>query len=376
MDRKLHSPRYLALLFGSTLIFAAGVATGYYLKGKSTVGIVRSQAAASLDVAKDAESDSPTGSDSAAIKDLSRSESERRIGRFADCLKSTSEDVRRMEWLILLQNLQPSDCLTIREMFRSMDRQGRAFPFEWDAFWKRWGTVDGAGALEYIKSEDPRQEWVRDIAGKTLFGLGSKDPDAAKKWLAEHQDSPLFNSAFTGYIAGVALTDFRKGTAYALEAIPAGHELLNHSMGCLAEGAAQQAGLTGVLEWFDQLPDDAEHSSHKATAISHVTRHLMQAGQAPAMEWLASKAGTKWRSDEKIGQVADWVAGSDPAKAMEWLTGLPPSPATGSYPGMTRVINRWAGSDPAAFETWLRSPKDKTIQDQAVAAYEKIRGQK
>jgi hypothetical protein len=62
--------------------------------------------------------------------------------------------------------------------------------------------------LAYITSEDADQPWVQDIAGKTFFGWGGKDPEAARQWLAEHQDSALFDSAFGGYIAGVALTDF------------------------------------------------------------------------------------------------------------------------------------------------------------------------
>lgn len=298
-----------------------------------------------------------------------------RIREFASCLLSNNEGERRSKWMALIREMTPDDCLTIREMFKKMDRQGRTYPFEWEAFWKRWGEIDGTGALAYIEMQDQTQGWVSDIAGKTFFGWAAKDPMKSRDWLARNQDSPLFNSAFSGYISGLALDDVRAGTAYALSAVPPGNELLSFSMGVLVEGAAQQGGLRGVTEWFDQLPDDVEHFEHKRIAADHVMRHMMQAGPDRAMDWLSDKAGSPWRNDDKIGQVADWVANGDPAAAMNWLVTLPASPVSGSYPGMTRVMNKWMTTDPVAFEAWLKSPKTESVQAQAVAAYQNILGE-
>jgi hypothetical protein len=80
-------------------------------------------------------------------------------------------------------------------------------------------------------------------------------------------------------------------------------------------------------------------------------------------------AGTPYRSDDRLGEVAEKIAASDPAKAVEWVASLPPSPQDGHYIAIGRTMNAWGEHDAPAAEAWLNNLPPSPLRDQALIAY-------
>jgi hypothetical protein len=352
----------MKLVAGAVAIFLTGILVGR-LTSSSATPLIQTAGKAAAPV--------PLGEAELSRASAGSGVLDNAVTRFATCLANPTEIERHAEWMLLLQDLTPENAPAVRQLFRDMASHGRTFSAEWDAFWKRWGVIDGPGAANYALTQDLREYWARDTVGKALFGWAGRQPDAAGQWLEQHRASPAFRSAQGGYVAGVALLDYKRGTRYALEEIPAEQQIMQFAMAVATEGALQQGGLRGMLEWFDQLPDDELHRAHKQAALPHVVGRLQQAGNDRAMEWLREKAATPWRSDPSIEELSSAVARDEPQRALDWLSTLPPT-ADGHFSGVERAIGEWVHQDRAALEKYLPQLQPPEFREHAQAAYQKF----
>jgi hypothetical protein len=285
--------------------------------------------------------------------------------RFWTALTISDEQERQAAWLAMLPNMTADNAAEIRELFRKMDKQGRWFVSEWNVFWKRWGEVDAAAALKDI--ENVGSQYHPDLAEKILKGWATTGSAEARTWLEANRASPSYHSALRGYLDGLARTNLDRATQDALT-LGQGHNM-HRLVEVLTEQALRQRELGGMVEWWKSLPEDPNDGSAKREAIQHVYWRMRIASNDQAGEWLAQLANTPYRPDTQIGNLAERMAQSDPAKALEWVTSLPPSPADGRYTAIGRTVNALAQRDPTAVETWLADQKPSPLRDQGLVAY-------
>lgn len=370
------NPRNFGLTLGAASIFVVGVATGYTIRGidGSSPGVRDHPLSPIANSAQPAQitEDAAEAYKAAYTSAVEEPHGKELVTRYAACLLNSSEEERQREWLVLLDNLTAAEALEVRNVFLTMDRLGRQFPFEWGQFWQRWGKVDGPGAIAYLRSQDQGLAWVRELYDNVLRGWAAKDAESAIKWLQENESSQNFDPAFRGAIKGLAAKDLGRATRLALESVPAGNEQLGDTMRMLVERAVESGQVSGMLNWFHELPEDAARGGHKQIASNYVANFLLHAGADYAREFGTEAASASWRVDEVIGRCAERIAMESPAEAMRWLTSIPASPNDGAYPAMNRVLRKWAETDLPALEQWLKEAKPDGVQDQALAAFSRF----
>jgi hypothetical protein len=361
------SPSRVLIVLGTIGGFAAGIGIALYLTGSPlpAAGPVGPASASSPgnSAPADPAAASSSGSDAAAGPTLTGPEL---VQKFWDCLTMPDEADRQRSWLGMLNKLTKEDAAEVRALFKKMDRQGRWFVPEWDAFWPRWGVLDGAAAIASVEKNEG-EEWKPYFADKILRGWAQGDPEAALQWLRDHRESPMYGNGVRSYVDGLAKRDLDRATQFVLgekAEDTAGH--LGSFMTSLAERALQQRMVGGMTTWFSALPE----SPAKTAAVDAVAFRLTRADPVRAMEWVGDQATQAWRSDKAISDLAEKVAQGNPQGALDWATKLPPSPASGRYNGLSKSVQALAAKDSAAVETWLADPKlDPAIRDQATIAY-------
>jgi hypothetical protein len=242
----------------------------------------------------------------------------------------------------MLKNLRKEDALAVAPLFWAMQREQGVDPaFEAEAFWFRWGVVDGANALKHA------EKFGADRA-QVMRGWAQTDLEAARAWLDEHPD----DDALEGFVAGYAQRDLDGATRFVLgEKVSSGHPLVT-PVRTLMIAARQQRQLAGLIQWYEALPE----SALKKAAFAGVSSQL--AGGQLLTDWVASKATSPERNDGVIASFANSLANGDPEpiKALDWLSKLPPSPTTGRYDGLDRVLPTLVGKNPTAAQQWLARP--------------------
>jgi hypothetical protein len=136
-------------------------------------------------------------------------------------------------------------------------------------------------------------------------------------------------------------------------------------MEVLVEQALQQRHIDGMLEWWRGLPDDRAAVGARGAAVEHIVRRL---DEERAQNWLREVASTPYRPDQQIGEFAARLAQNDPAYAIAWVASLQPSPNTGHYTGIGRVIRAWEQHDAAGLNQWLARLPPSSFRDQVLAA--------
>ena len=288
------------------------------------------------------------------------------VKRVWTTLTIADENERHAEWLRLLPKLTREDALAIRGLFQKMDAEGRRFDFEWFSFWPKWGELDGPGALAYLSANESAS-WRPTAAEMLLRGWSKSDPNAARAWLTANAASPFYEGALRGYLDGVARLDLARATSEAL-VLGSGKDMAQLTE-VLVEQALQQRQINGMVEWWRTLPEDSADGSARKAAVEHVYSRLQTADVDRAQTWMTELAATPYRSDDQLGEVAEKIAAANPARAVEWVASLPPSPQDGHYIAIGRTMHAWGEQDAPAAETWLNSLDPSPLRDQAIVAY-------
>ena len=347
--------------------FVAGIWVGTFISGSSQAhSETRSASPASIAASQSA-ADAPLHSADLARHVNSSSDPENLTEKFWTTLTIADERERQMAWLAMLSNLTAENAMDVRELFRKMDAQGRWFVPEWNAFWARWGEVDGPAALAQVNALGSMREYQPMLAERIVKGWATKDPAGARAWLLANTSSSWYEGALRGFLDGQARTNLDAATQDAI-VLGKGRDMGRLTQ-VLTEQALQQRQLSGMLEWWQTLPDDPADGSARREAVAHVFQRLMVASDGRANAWLAELAGTPYRADEQIGSLAETIAEKSPAGALTWVTSLPPSPSDGHYTGIGRTVRTLAQQNPATVEEWLNKLPPSPLRDQGLVAY-------
>ena len=348
--------------------FVAGICVGVFISGPPTHSPSQSSSAARSNDSSVTTDNRIVGKEDSAAAALTATSTDSAdvLEKFWTTLTIGDDRERQAAWFALLSNLNSGNAAEVRELFRKMDAQGRWFVPEWDAFWLRWGEVDGRAALEQVPTTG-NAEYQPMLAEKILKGWAAKDPAGARNWLTANPSSPLYLGALKGYLTGLARTDLDRATQDAL-ALGKDHEIDGISE-VLTEQALKQRQLAGMLDWWRSLPEDTGESSLRRQAIGDIYQRLQAANDPRTGDWLTELAGTPFRPENEIGEHAAKIAATDPAAAISWVASLPPSADEGHYTGIGRTVRALAAKDPVAVENWLGKLPASPFRDQAYVAY-------
>lgn len=290
------------------------------------------------------------------------------INRFAQCFRISTPDEHRWEFLNLLREMGAAEVPAVIDLLIHESKQGVVPDADWHALWRRWGALDGPAALDY-HLKLPDSSWNGLDIWRTMLGWSQSNPSATAAWLQSHPEARHFDNAFLGYVEGFASADLTAATEMTLRSISSGDPLMWRATEQLAEQALRQGKLAGLEAWFDQLPADPKQGSAKHAAEDHVWWRLQSANFDTGVAWVRKHANGPWRSDHIIGEVADRLSSKDPSAALEWLENVNASPKDGSYPGLDKVVRKWAQKDVATLENWLIESAGGALQQQALAHY-------
>ncbi|MDQ3622766.1 MAG: hypothetical protein M3463_09785 [Verrucomicrobiota bacterium] len=294
----------------------------------------------------------------------------RLIAEFQACLQDVSEDGRRRRFLDLLQQMRPEDALGVRNLLYKHWKLGVPKELEADAFYRRWGEIDSAGALALLKTHEDRSG-TRTKYEHTFHGWATKDPNAAQQWLAANSQHPQFPSAFIGFLDGYARVDSQAATRVALASLAPDDPLLPRALDRLSEQIFQQSFAAGLKNWFELLPEQGANGGARKAAADAVYKRLARQDVAVAAEWVQQQAAKPWRSNEAIRNLASRYAEADPAAAMSWVQTLPSNPTSkiGTLIGVSDIVNQWSRKDPAGLENWLNGNRGTQAFEQAAHDY-------
>jgi hypothetical protein len=347
-------------------VFVSGIGAGYAWRGAQPEPAATPSRSANTRAAVEKPLTPPAAVSSSAAN--SPGASNPYISRMAEVMLIGADFRREREFFKLLDDLKPGDAIAVRKLLARTLDQGVLYESLWDAFWTRWGEIDGAGAMEYILTTQDHSAVPKDIR-RVMRGWGATDPVAAAEWTESHQDKHI-RDELVGLTDGFASMDLAGATAMALQAAPPGDANLGSLMETLSEQAVRQGRVTGLKAWFDQLPE-GDTNGARGKAIGHVYWRLYSADLDTAKDWVREQASKPWRSDKIVGEMAGKIADKDPKAAAEWLESVPPSPQSGVYPGLDTVLGHLISKDRAAAEKWLNDLADGQFKTQAAAAFTK-----
>ena len=188
-----------------------------------------------------------------------------------------------------------------------------------------WGQRDGAAAIEFTRTQ-PGAGKVAAL-GAALAGWASRDPEAAKAWIAarlEPGEQLMYSWAL---VEGWARKDPAAATAYALS--------------------------------MKELPNAGRFI--QTIALEQVRRDAPNAGA-----WALSLPEGSLRN-AAVEEIATHWSRTSPKAAADWARMLPGT--TLAIPALKNATTEWARQDAPAAGIWLNQLPPSTLRDQAVASY-------
>jgi hypothetical protein len=288
-------------------------------------------------------------------------------------LADPAERLARFQTLLSL--MAPEDADAVREMLWKNRSEGRPSEPENAAFWKRWGQVDAAAALERNNKDAYGRE--PDI----LAGWARQDAEAALAWIKSHNPPPETMGKVLESIAEQSPQD-------ALDLIRrnADDPALKSGLGVILESVVRKEGLSGAMEWMRDLARGDAPASLKAQSVAALLEkysstpgpEIFTFRQSEIADFAAEFTGEPWFSKRAAaylgeqfgmtdpqagGRVLDRFSNPDVRAAFEdplldrwatkdlhslsvWLSQNPDSPAFTA--GVCKLVNRTAASDPEA----------------------------
>jgi hypothetical protein len=292
------------------------------------------------------------------------------VGLFYESLREPSEDARRRRFLELLEEMRPEDALAIRELFARLSEKGQKYPFEWAAFWRRWGAIDPEGALRYAESE-PRHAGDDRLFERLFRGWASADAEGAKTWLQNHGGHPRFEPAFLGFLDGYANENLEKATRLTLDSLTPDDPLLGRSLAQLAEHAFKTRYADGLQAWFrDFVPAERSFADARKEAVEKAYKMLLGVNVDTAVRWVAeqSRDASIPRNFGVLDDAAARLARQNAPAALDLVLSLPPN-AAGKTIGLGPVVKEYARQNPAGLEAWLAANTESSVFSEAAATY-------
>lgn len=304
-------------------------------------------------------------------------------------------DTRTAQWNALLAGMRPRDALAVRGIFLENDKRGRWFIPEWVSFWKKYGELDAAAALDEWKATgnptDP------DSPGRIVAaGIKARGLEEAKMLMTrgDVRDSPSMTREL---LKAVARQAPEQSLRFMMESVP----------GELRAGAAQAIVETGIdRDGLEQAPQlmrslaaaGADEASLQA-AFSSLLTAAWRGGAARAQEFALAQVSQPWCTGSALATVAAQLTNQNAATAMDFITKLPNSLAGesielavgesarlnpddiglwlkdhGTAPHYDSITSAYCRTlyevDPAAAEAWAGTIKDPVLRDRALSSGE------
>ena len=218
----------------------------------------------------------------------------------------------------------------------------------WNAFWRKWGAIDGKTCMEELISRGQKNRITSDGI-LAMEGWVAADPQGAAEWLKVEQPSVgIWNAAWAAYQIQ-SQGDPLAASGQILEAADTKSKKDAASQQ-LADMAQLKGGATGLLEWFATVPDN-----HRPDAVNHFVYRLISSDPQAAVNFMTQNAQAAWRDDRHVGKLISEISKQDPSGTATWAAKLYPSPS-GTPIEQTPVFQaalQWAKNDPVNAKAWV-----------------------
>lgn len=279
----------------------------------------------------------------------------------------TNQAKREEALLALMDELTPENAPQFLEELmrgnRTPDKPGQSV---WNAFWKKWGSVDGKACLDELISRGQKNRIGSD-AVLAMQGWASTQPQAAAEWLKNEQpDAPIWNAAWAAFHISTQSDPLAATPGILQQAdTPAKLDAVCQQ---LADAAQLKQGAEGLVQWFAAVPD-----AFRKDAVNHFMYRLISSEPQAAVNFMTQNAQAPWRDDRHAGKLIDEIAKQDPVGTAAWAARLYPSPADTPLERTPVFLatQRWAEADPATAKAWLDANAQTPWAEAARAGFTK-----
>lgn len=289
---------------------------------------------------------------------------------------------RQRDFRLLMEKMRPEDARAIHEHFLALERKGRYFGPEYEAFAMRWGQVDGEGAMEFWAARDPFDLKPHDMVN-LVTGWANSDPEKALAWLDGHQDLLGKMNPYRPLVVGWMAKDPVAAAAWLSNAKLTTQQYVDCVNGATLDKVYSD-GVEGASEWLASLPEDADHQGVAAKVgwMSNIGRlgnldaglaagawskvgskpwmsagdfqtfcNSVANGNGGSLEAFAEQLSTKWPAAEAGSQFARWTE-EDPSSVGSILARLPASEIRAA--GVEAMLRTLEKTAPDQVEEWRR----------------------
>jgi len=271
---------------------------------------------------------------------------------------------RQRDFRLLMEKMRPEDARAIHEHFKELERKGRYFGPEYEAFAMRWGQVDGEGAMAFWTAREPFDLKPNDMAN-LVTGWANSDPEKALAWVEGHQDLLGPMNAYRPLVVGWLASDPVTAATWLSNAKLSPHQYVDCVNGAALDKVYSD-GVEGASEWLASLPQDDNHPEGAAKLgwMLNIGRLQNLDPGLAAGAW--SKVGSKtWMTagdfDVFCSSVAIGNGGSLEGFAEQLSTKWPAAEAGSQFA-------RWTEKDPDAVGSILAKLPDSKIRDAGLEA--------
>ena len=256
-----------------------------------------------------------------------------------------------------MKDLNPDNLPQALELFESIP-----FGFEnaqdYRMLLYAWSQFDPLGAIDYCKSRASGIGAGFAVSG-VLEGWAARDPESAKAWVEDPENSGMAKLHNFGLVRGWAATDLEGANQYVTEM--KGGDEVGKLVKILADEYYKR-GFGEASSWAEQLKD----TKLKEAAFSSLSRGLSRDQPERISSWLESHAdqGYAVKAFENLGK--RWSE-TDPEAAINFFSDLP-SGKTQEI-GVKSVIGNWAKKDPLIAGQWLNNRPAGPELDSALSVY-------
>lgn len=278
-----------------------------------------------------------------------------------------ANQVKREEALLaLVDDLTPENAAAfLEELMRSNRTAQKPGQTVWNAFWRKWGAIDGRACMDELISRGQSNRITSDGV-LAMEGWAAADPQGAAAWLkTEQPDLPIWNAAWAAWQLASRGGDPLAATADILAAAdtPAKTDAAAQQ---LADIAQLKGGADALTQWFGTVPE-----ASRPGVVNHFLYRLISSDPQAAVNFMTQNTRAPWRDDRHAGKLIAEISRQDPAGTAAWAAALHPSPA-GTPLDQTPVFqaaSRWAESDPDKARAWLDANSHQPWAETARAGF-------
>jgi hypothetical protein len=264
----------------------------------------------------------------------------------------------------LLRNLSPENASAAWQAFAS--HQGPSLISYTTLLAHQWGSVDGAGALQFLSSEKSRDAFQARY--HALSSWASQSPQDAIAWYNETSNADRAKGGgkaksadllLAGLVEGIARQDADAATRLVASAETSDAQ----RSGLIAAIASRQLalGTDKATAWVSSLSDPELQKSARAS----LARTMASQNVETAAAWAASQASSPGGQDA-VGSVARTWAAREPDKTVAWINTLPEGPAR--QEAWEDAMRSWTRKDPEASSQHVRDMPTGPSRDAAVSS--------